>query len=348
MSAAVTGASGFFGKALVRALRDRGDSVRALVRRNPAADELRALGVEPVRGDLTDPQGCAALVRAGDTVFHAAARVDVHGRWEEFRRTTVEGTGHLLAAALPQRPRRFVYISSGAVYQTKPGADGFSAARTPARPPGYNFYGRAKLEAERLVQVECARAGCPWTILRLGFLYGAGNLALLRHFVPLAKRNRIYVIGRGDNRIATLYIDDAVRATLLAAADPAAENQTYDVASEEPVTQRQFLDATIDALGLACTPRRTIRPLAFVCAWLVERLGSWTNHDVHISRTTVALMSADQVVDAGRIRTELGWRPEVSFEEGMRRAREWHRRLPAEEPAGDGNRAPVPAARSFP
>jgi nucleoside-diphosphate-sugar epimerase len=321
MNTAVTGGSGFFGGALVRALRERGDHVRALVRRAEAAAELAALGAEPVIGDLTDPGGCGGLVAEGDVVFHAAARVDMSGRWEEFQRVTIGGTRCLLASALAAGASRFVYLSSGGVYEPDSGQPNLCAERTAARPRSYNFYGRAKLAAEELVRAECERAGCPWTILRLGFLYGAGNRALWNHFGPLARQNKLFIIGSGDNRIATLYIDDAVRATILAGERPEAAGQIYDVASDERVTQREFIDATTHALGLPHCGRRVGRRVALFGAWLIEWL---SRREAHISRAMVALMSQDQVMDAARIRVELGWRPEVSFAEGMRRTREWH------------------------
>ena len=347
-SAVITGANGFFGAALAKALLERGGRVRALVRREDAAAEMRSLGAEPVLGDLTEPGGCDGLVAEGDVVFHAAARVDMNGRWEEFRRTTIEGTRHLLAAALPKRPRRFVYISSGAVYGASGDPSGVCADRTPARPAAYEYYGRAKAESERLVRSECERTDCPWTILRLGFLYGAGNRALLRHFIPLAKSRRLRIIGNGENRIAGLYIGDAVQATALAGWHPIAVNKVYDVASDELITQREFINTTTDALDLPRAGRHIGRRVAFACAWLVETLSNLSGRQAHVSRSAVALMSADQAMDAGRIRAELGWRPEVSFREGMRRTQEWHRRISEEGKVGEAEGLPAPASHPLP
>ena len=324
MNAAVTGASGFFGGALARALLARGDTVRALVRRPEAAGALSEIGVEPFMADLTDAKSCAGFVREGDVVFHSAARVDMNGRWEKFQRTTIDGTRNLLAAALPHRPRRFVYISSGGVYNTNGKATSFRADRTPACPRPYNFYGRAKLAAEALVREACVRAGCEWTILRLGFLYGVGNQALFNHLVPMAKERKLAIIGSGRNRIATLYIDDAVRAAILAGDSPCAVDQIYDVAGDEPVTQKEFYDATTDALNLPRVTRRVDRWMAMVVAWAADRLSQWYDYESHVTRAGVALMSADQVVDSSRIREDLDWCPEISFAEGMRRLRAWY------------------------
>ena len=324
MNAAITGASGFFGGALTRALCARGDCVRTLVRRPAAAAELESVGATTILGELTRPDGCDGFVQRGDIVFHAAARVDMSGRWEKFQQTTIEGTRHLLAAALPAKPQRFVYISSGGVYSTDGKDKSCSADRTPARPSSYNFYGRAKLAAENLVRAECDRAGCEWTILRLGFLYGEGNKALYRHIVPLARTNRFWIIGPGCNRIATLYIDDAVRATILAGEAAIAAGKIYDLASDEPVTQKEFFEATADALDLPRPTRHADRWMAIVAGWLTDRISQWYGHESHVTRAGVALVSANQVVDSSRIREELGWRPEISFAEGMRRMREWY------------------------
>lgn len=327
MTAVVTGATGFLGRALLRTLADRGLAVRALVRRDADADAIRSPRVEPLRGDLTEPGALNGLVRGDEVVFHAAARVDVSGTWSDFHRTTVEGTRRLLEAALPRKPRRFVYVSSGAVYTLQRGGQSLCADRTPTRPARYNLYGRAKLQAETLVREQCERAGCPWTIVRLGFLYGPGNRALFEHFLPLLERGRLRIIGQGENRIAAVYVDDAARALLLAGTAAAAAGKMYDVAGDERITQRQFLLAVTQALGVSWNPRRISRRLAFAISALLEagtRLGVIRTP---VNRAAVTLMSSDQVVDSSRIRRELGWKSEVTLAEGVRRTREWVREL---------------------
>jgi nucleoside-diphosphate-sugar epimerase len=276
-------------------------------------------------GDLTEPGGCDGLVATGDTVFHAAAHVRLAGPWSEFQRATIDGTHHLLRAALPQRPRRFVYVSSASVYAPGRPPRGYSAGRTPTGPSPYNFYGRAKLAAERLVQTLCTQAGCPWTIVRLGVLYGPNNRTFIRDFITMAQRGKLFVLGSGKNRIATLYIDDAVQAVVLAGEHPAAAGKIYDVAGDEPVTQRQFIGAMLTALDLPLRCRHINRHLAFLAGWLTEWRAARAGFTPRVSRTLVQLMSANQVVDASRIVAELGWHPRVSFVEGSRRMHKWYR-----------------------
>ncbi len=337
-AAAVTGGTGFLGGPLVQRLVDRFDAVRVLVRRARDDARIRSMGAVPVRGDLTVPGGCDGLVRPGNVVFHAAARVELQGRWSAYRRTTVEGTHRLLASALSCRPARFVYVSSAAVYSPEVQGEAVRADRTPTRPPRFNYYGRAKLEAEALVRDECDKVGCPWTIVRLGFCYGPGNRAMLRSFAPMLERDRLFMIGQGQNRIATCYVDDAARAVMLAGTTPAGAGRIYDVASGEAVTQRQFLDAMADAVGLPRTRRNARIEIAYAAGLMADLLAKIPGCQPPIGRMMVLLMGADQVVDARHIRDELGWRPEVDFAEGMRRTAEWCARTRARR--SQGRRAP--------
>ncbi len=318
MNAAVTGGTGFVGQVLVRLLAARGGAVRVLVRQPKDDPTIRSLGGEPVRGDLTVPGGCEGLVCPGDVVFHSAARVDLAGRWADFRETNIEGTRRLVEHALTHRPKRFVHVSSAGVYSPLHLRGSISAERTLARPSRYNLYARAKLAAETIVRTECERAGCPWTILRLGFVYGPGNRPLLTQVARLRRRGGLSLIGRGDNRIATLHVDDAARAVLLAGTHPAAVGKIYDVASDEVVTQRQFVNATADTLHLSRACRCLHPRVAYVAAWLAELVAQVTGGEPPFNRALVVIMGVDQALDASRIRNELGWRPQVNFAEGIR------------------------------
>jgi nucleoside-diphosphate-sugar epimerase len=328
MNAAVTGGTGFLGQVVVRMLLERGDSVRVLFRKPQDGEMMRSWGAEPVQGDVTLPNGCDGLVRPGDTVYHGAARVDMTGPWAEFARTTIEGTRVLLRACLPLKPRRFVYLSSAAVYLGKDVTPPVCVDRTPANPFPYNFYAVAKLEAENIIRAECEKAGVPWSIVRLGFLYGPNNRALFKHFVSMLKKNRMFIVGDGQNRIATLYVDDAARAVVLAGTHPAATGRIYDVASDERVTQQQYVDSTAEALGLPRPARHIGRGVARVGSGIMEFFANLTGRESQFTRAMVMLISADQEVDTTRIRNELGWRPEMSFKEGMRLTSEWRQQLP--------------------
>jgi 2-alkyl-3-oxoalkanoate reductase len=335
MNAAVTGGTGFLGQALLRLLVPAAESVRVLVRRTEDMERVRSLGADPVRGDLTAASGCNGLVREGDTVFHAAARVDLRGRWSAFRETTIEGTRRLLDAALARKPARFVYVSSGGVYLGGKSAGG----RPVACPARHDLYSRAKLAAEGVVQRACDRAGCPWAILRLGVLYGPGGRSWVEYFQLLRRQGWFRLIGDAHNRIATLYIDDAARAVILCGIHPAASAQIYDVASEEGVTQDQFVNGLAAAFGLPPVRRRVSRRIAIAAAFAAECAARLFGREPPFNRTMIGIIAVDQMLDTTPLR-DLGWRPEVTFAEGVRRTAEWYRR---EWP---GTAAPAPESAS--
>jgi nucleoside-diphosphate-sugar epimerase len=325
MNAAITGGTGFLGQALIRQLQGNASTIRALVRRPEAAEQLAASGVVPITGDLTRNEGWGDLVEPGDIVYHVAAKVDTIGKLADFRAVTVEGTRNLLDQVLPNSPARVVYVSTGGVYHPSATGKAVCAERTPAAPPGYNYYGRAKLEAERLIRDRCDKANVPWTIIRVGFLYGPGCTTLIHRLTEMSHRRRLFIIGPGTNRIATLFVDDAASAIAAAGQQRVAEGRIYDIANGENVTQEQFIKAHTRILGLPDPKRHIPRWMAFSYASLADQLTRLPGVKMPVSRTTVALISADQVIDSTRIREDLGWQPEVPFKQGMEAFEAWYR-----------------------
>ena len=112
----VTGATGLLGSHLAERLAAQGTTVRALVRPGSRTDFLDALGVEIVRGDLTDPAACTAAVAGVARVFHCAAKVGDWGRWREFQTGCIDATRILAQAAAREGIDRFIHISSTSAY----------------------------------------------------------------------------------------------------------------------------------------------------------------------------------------------------------------------------------------
>jgi NAD(P)-dependent dehydrogenase (short-subunit alcohol dehydrogenase family) len=115
-SAFVTGGSGYVGRNLIRALVARQQSVRALARSEKAAAAVKALGAEPVMGDIMDRRSYADGLRGCEVIYHSAAAVDLWGPPEHFWQVNVEGTQMLLDAARGSSIPRFVHVSTEAVY----------------------------------------------------------------------------------------------------------------------------------------------------------------------------------------------------------------------------------------
>jgi nucleoside-diphosphate-sugar epimerase len=217
----VTGAAGGIGRALMPALRSRRWRVRCLVHRRPVAD-----ADEVVTGDLADSASLEPAVAGADAILHLAART--HARREaDYAEANVEGTRRLLDAAAAARVGRFVQVSTRAI-------DASGGA-----------YSRSKRAAEGLVEA----SGLVWTIVRLPEVYGADSAEGVDDVIARGRRGApIAVVGRGEDVVCPIHVDDAVGALAAALAAPAAAGKVYTLAGE-CLTMRELADVSAQTFG---------------------------------------------------------------------------------------------------
>lgn len=325
MNVLVTGGTGFVGSHLIDQLVAQGDTVRALVRPNSNRALLESLGAEPVTGDLDD---IASLVRACEgceVVYHSAARVEIVGSEEEFHKTTVEGTEHLLAAASEQGVRRFVQVSSCGVYPPSVLASGqvINEATPVPEPPKWFAYGRAKYHAELVVQEKCP-SDMEWVIVRLGYLYGPRNRTMHSYLAPTMRDSIMMIIGDGSNEMALVYVCDAVRAIVLSGKTAKATGRILIAGGNERVTQGQYFDAMADGFGIPRIKKHVAYWVAYFFGWLGEIvIRSGPRRNV-MRRSAIALTGLPQRVSCTETQAILGWKPETAFADGIRKAFDWY------------------------
>ena len=150
-TAFVTGGSGFIGGRLIERLAGEGWTVKALARSEASAQAVREKGAEPVRGDLDDVSVMRAGANGCEVAFHAAAKVEAWGPWEDFARVNVAGTHNALRAAREAGVRRFVHVGTeAALLDGRPlvNADERAALRPDSPAP----YSASKALAEQAVR----------------------------------------------------------------------------------------------------------------------------------------------------------------------------------------------------
>lgn len=218
---------GYVGLPLGAALVARGHNVMGL-RRSPAAvEELRAAGLEPAFADVADRASLDALPRPFDWVVNCVASGG--GGLDDYRRTYLEGTRHLLdwLGAVP--PAKFLYTSSTSVYGQTDGTDVDEAS--PTEPSSATA--RMLVATEQVLLAAARERHFPATILRLAGIYGPGRGYWLRQFVAGEAR----LEGEGRRLLNLVHRDDVVGA-ILAALDRGAAGAVYNVVDDAPVTQR--------------------------------------------------------------------------------------------------------------
>lgn len=323
MRVLVTGATGFIGGHAARALVAAGHAVVALVRDRGAKMDLA--GAEVARGDLADVASLAAACRGVDAVVHAAAVVQGHGRWEDFR-VGVEGTHNLIAAMGEAGVKRLVHVSSLGVYglasHPAPIAE---RARLSDRPESWNHYVRQKVLAEKAVWQASERGAIEPVVLRAAATLGPGDRASLPSIFAALRAGKMAILGPGGNRVPFVVVEDLARAIAAAVSSPSAVGRAYNISGAAPVTQAEFLDVCARALGLD-PPARHV-PIGV--AKLVAALAEW-HHQVRrragappMTRLGIAVATCDLLVDCTAAGRDLAWTGDASYEDAVRREVTW-------------------------
>lgn len=320
--ALVTGASGFLGGHVCRALAARGP-VRALVRdaaRAPAGTEAA------VARDLDDRDAIREAVAGTRTVVHLAARVHVMDdrgpdRDAAYRKTNVEGTRLLLEESIRAGVQRFIFVSS-----VKAVGEGTSIPWNETTPPApVDPYGRSKLEAEGVVRELADGAGIHAPILRLPLVYGPGMKGNMLSLFRAVDRGWPLPFGAVKNRRSLAYAGNVVAAIEAVAESGAAARETFFVSDGHDLSTGELVTAIGAALG---RPARLIPvpPALFSAAGhagdILARVGPWPLTTAAVDRLLGSLL-----VDSSKLRSVAGFRPPFGVADGLRHTAEWFRRL---------------------
>ena len=315
-TAFVTGGSGFVGRHLIGALRERGVAVRALARSAIAVDAVEAAGAQAVRGDLVDVDALATGLAGCDTVFHCAAVVEEWGPRELYERINVEATRELLAAARFAGASRFVHVSTEAVYADgSPMTDLDETRPLPERP--LPRYPESKNRAERVV-VAANATDFVTVICRPRLIWGAGDTSVLPKLVEAAKAGRLAWIEHGRYPTQSCHIDNVVEGLLLTA-EKGRGGEAYFLTDGEPVEFRAFLSALLATRGITVPDKSVSFRMAYafgaVCEWLWEHLP--LRGAPPVSRMPIALGGQAVTPIDAKARRELGYTGATSRAAGL-------------------------------
>jgi NADH dehydrogenase len=304
---AVTGASGFVGRAVVRELLARGYGVRALVRdRDKARKVLPAdRRVLTVLGDAGDDAVVKELVAGAQAVVHLIGIIRAAGGGQSFQRVHVGTTRTLLDAARAAGIKRFVHMSALGVH-----ADGKAE------------YQRTKFEGEQLVR----RSGLDWTVFRPGLIHGAdGELVgmikgwcegtkqpfvLIPYFARVVEHNEGVILGRisfESAQVAPVYVGDVARCFVAALTNPRSVGEVYNLVGSEELSFRDMLRFYRDKLpgADATLPIAPVPgPAAVAQAVIAKAVG--LGGALPFDEGQAHMAQEDQTADLSKVRAHFG------------------------------------------
>ncbi|NIM17511.1 MAG: NAD-dependent epimerase/dehydratase family protein [Candidatus Aminicenantes bacterium] len=320
MKALVTGSTGFIGSHLVESLIKKKYKVYCLIRKESDLRWIENLEVELISGSYWDKESLCHAVKGMDYVFHVGAVITAF-EWETYYKVNVEGTINLLEACAEVNPglKKFVFVSS--ISAAGPAKDKRPLKESdPCHP--VSLYGKSKCLAEEAAARFFDQL--PIVIIRPTNVFGIRQKQLYTT-LKLAKKRIIPLLGNGDKQTSICFVQDVVKALILAAENEKVRGKTFFVANPGPYSWREILKFITTALGLPFIikiPHQALMIIAFVCEMIAKLAGGRPL----ITRKTIRSTRENYWLhDISSIRRELGFSPEVPFEEGMRDIIKWYK-----------------------
>lgn len=326
----ITGAPGWLGTSLLEALTkgfrsgsvdQKPESVRILSLPGSDTRALSATGkVEVVTADLSDRRLPDGVCDGIETIFHCAGVIHAK-RIADLYSINVDGTRNLLEQAIRAKVKRFVFVSSNSPAGLNVSPTKLMVEDDPPRP--YLNYGLSKLQSEWLVN-DAHRAGkIQGVILRPCWFYGPNQPLRQTTFFNMIKGGHPPVVGKGDNLRSMSYVDNTVQGLLLARDVERAAGQTYWITDARPYSFIEILETVGKLLGVSIRPRylpKVTGDFARLADSLLQ-MGGLYNQEVHV----LGELGESIAVSIDKAKSELGYKPEIELEEGMRRSIEWCR-----------------------
>jgi nucleoside-diphosphate-sugar epimerase len=332
MKVLITGGAGFFGLHMTMNCVDAGEDV-TLLDKAPYCESEYHESVKLIRGDVRDRNKMDSLISESDVIIHAAAALPLENRKEIFS-TNVDGTRTVLELALKHKIKRFVFISSTAVY----GVPKHHPLHETDSLIGVGSYGESKIEGEKLCE-KFRKKGLYITVIRPKTFIGTHRLGVFQILYNWVEEGRkIPIIGNGKNRYQLLEVDDLAEACRLSySCKDEKANDVFNVGAEEFRTVNEDVGALCEhaksGSKVMHTPVFIVIPALQLFEFLkLSPLYKWVYGTAH----------KDSYVSVDKIKNTLGWKPRYSKADALIRSYDWYmeNRDSIAKEAGTSHRVP--------
>lgn len=324
MKALVTGGGGFLGGAIVKALLDRGDTVKTIQRGNYPF--LKDLGAETIQGDLTKPDDINAAAVGCDVVFHVAAKAGVWGNYDDYYQANVVATRNVLQACRVNKVNNLVYTSTPSVVFDGKNEEGINES-APYVKNFFNAYQKTKAEAEQLV-INANNTDLKTVSLRPHLIWGPGDPHLVPRLINRAKAGRLKLVGNENNKVDSCYIDNAVQAHLLAAdcllSNSVCAGKIYFISNDEPISMADLINKILAVAKLPAVTKTVPENVAYIIGMVLEKVYAVLKieNEPIMTRFVARQLSTSHWFDLTAAKHDLGYQAGINIDEGMKRLKE--------------------------
>jgi nucleoside-diphosphate-sugar epimerase len=327
MKALVTGGGGFLGRYIVEKLVERGDEVRSFSRGK--YDFLTDIGVECIQGDLHSYDDVDEAVKGVDAVFHVAALAGVWGRAKEFYDVNVTGTVNVINACTFNGIKKLIYTSSPSVIFERDDIKGATEAECSYPKKYLCEYARTKAIAEQMVLDANGMNNLMTVSLRPHIIWGPRDNHIIPRLIDRAKKGKLKKVGDGQNLVDIVYVENAADAHLNAEAalkkDSPACGKAYFISQGEPVNLWSWIDNLLYMLGIPKIEKQISFKAAYRAGTLLEAVYAFIvkKEEPLMTRFVAMQLAKSHYFDITKAREELGYKPSISTEEGLKRLVEY-------------------------
>jgi len=319
--ALVTGGGGFLGSRIVRMLLDKGITTRSLQRSD--SPELKKLGVEIIRGDISDQATVINAVEGCDVIFHVAARAGVWGDYDDYYHCNVTGTKNIIDACQTHHIQKLIYTSSPSVVFAGKDEENINES-TPYPDQFLTAYQKTKALAEQMV-LEANNETLATVALRPHLIWGPGDPHLVPRIIERAKAGRLRLVGKQSNLVDSTHIDNAALAHILAAEvlapNASCAGKTYFISNDEPLPMKELINKILAAANLPAITKTIPTQLAYTIGMMMElvyKIFKLKDEPI-MTRFIAKQLSCAHWYDLTAAKNDLGYQVKVTINEGMER-----------------------------
>jgi nucleoside-diphosphate-sugar epimerase len=307
----ITGANGFIGNMLLAHYQAQGIPVVGV--------DLSGNGEDIFQGDIGQPETISQLLQDCDVVVHTAALVSNSIADADMWRVNVLATRNLIAAAEKHKVRRFVQISSIVAYGNS--AEGELNEEQPVHADG-GSYVLTKLASEHAVLAATANSPMELVIIRPGDVYGPGSRPWVILPIEAINKGQFMLPAKGQGFFRPIFISDLIRGIALAVSTKEAAGEIFNLSCEGYMTTAEFFSHHYQWMNKR-GPLKVSTGLAMFAASVATKLAQMTGGVNEASIATIAQLCTKSWFSIAKAERVLGWKPEVSFEDGMQQSKQW-------------------------